>query len=115
MPQLPPPPVPERLREMLKDYPEHVDRLQSALTDYVLKPFKLMPFDGAVWALEGRLESFCIEADEEVKAAESRGDGSEIARKKATAQQMSRACWKQVWIGDDGLREYFERHKDAFR
>lgn len=48
MPRLPPPPVPERLREMLKDYPEHVDRLQAALTDYVLKPFKLMPFDGAV-------------------------------------------------------------------
>jgi hypothetical protein len=31
MPSLPSPPVPQRLREMLKDYPEHVERLQEAL------------------------------------------------------------------------------------
>lgn len=115
MPQLPPPPVPQRLREMLKDYPEHLDRLQEALSDYVRKPFKLMPFDGATWALEGRLETFCLEADEEERAAEATGDADEISRKRAKAQQMSRACWKQVWIGDDALREYFAEHKDAFR
>lgn len=116
MQQLPPPPVPEKLREMLKDYPEHLRRLQEALTDYVHKPFKLMPFDGATWALEGRLEAFCLEADEEVKVAEAQGEGEEeIARKKAKAKHMSRACWKQVWIGDEGLREYFSQHKDAFQ
>jgi hypothetical protein len=67
---------------MLKDYPEPLDRLQEALSDYVRNPFKLMPFDGATWAPEGRLENFCLEADEEERAAEAAGDADEISRKK---------------------------------
>lgn len=29
---IPPPPVPQRLREMLKDYPDLIERLQADLT-----------------------------------------------------------------------------------
>jgi hypothetical protein len=37
------PPVPQRLREMLKDYPEHVERIQAYLNDYLSKPSKVIP------------------------------------------------------------------------
>lgn len=46
MKQLPPPPVPQKLREMLKDYPGHIERLQEVL-DYAIDPTKthVMPAD----------------------------------------------------------------------
>ena len=90
MPQLPPPPVPQGLRNMLKDYPEHIERLQDALNVYSLKPFKLMPFDGAIWALEGRLETFCLEADEEMEAAKASNDLDRVAQ--AKAKQFAFSC-----------------------
>ncbi|MCU1125268.1 hypothetical protein JAK51_03310 [Stenotrophomonas maltophilia] len=57
------PPVPATLREMLKDYPEHIERLQEVLNRSVERSRKIpfMPFDNAIWALEGRLQTFAIE------------------------------------------------------
>lgn len=74
---LPPPVVPKELREILADYPEHLERVQESLNDYVCKPFKLMLFDGAIWALEGITEAFINEADKELAIA--RGNGNEEA------------------------------------
>lgn len=85
------PPVPQGLREMLKDYPEHIQRLQDALNEYARKPFKLMPFDGAIWALEGRLETFCLEASEEVRMAEESRDPARISRAREMKSAFSAA------------------------
>jgi hypothetical protein len=83
MTTLTPPPVPKGLREMLKDYPEHIQRLQSALDEYVQKPFRLMPLDGVIWALEGRLETFVAEARQELRAAEASGNVEAIKQAKS--------------------------------
>jgi hypothetical protein len=74
---------------MLKDDPGHIERLQDALDVYSPKPFKLMPF-GAIWALEGRLETFCLEAAAEMEAAKASNDLDRVAQ--AKAKQFAFSC-----------------------
>lgn len=105
MPSLPQPPVPQGLREMLKDYPEHIQRLQGALNDYMQKPFRLMPFDGAIWALEGRLETFVSEARQEVRAAEASGDVEAIEQAKSKKFTFGAARADMGLLSD--LQAYF--------
>lgn len=107
MPQLPPPPVPQGLRSMLRDYPEHIERLQEALNAYSLKPFKLMPFDGAIWALEGRLERFCLEADAELETAKANNDPERITLAKAKQFAFSRARGNMGLLTD--LQDHIRR------
>ncbi len=77
------PPVPQKLQEMLKDYPEYIDRLQNDLMRVITKPSKSTPpFEVAIWELEGTLETFISEARAELKAAEASGDRDAIARAK---------------------------------
>lgn len=62
------------LREMLKDYPEHIERLQEALNSVVERPMKgTPPPEVAIWELEGTLETFVSEAREELRAGEESG------------------------------------------
>jgi hypothetical protein len=83
MSQIPMPPVPQGLREMLKDYPEYIHRLQSDLMRVITKPSKSTPpFEVAIWELEGTLETFIDEAREELKAAEASGDAEAIENAK---------------------------------
>jgi hypothetical protein len=85
MSSIAPPPVPQHLREMLKDYPEHLERLQEVLTDLVAKPFPgVDPFDRAIWLLDGTLGTFIDEAKYELKAAKQGADPAaiEVAEKK---------------------------------
>lgn len=99
------PPVPQWLHERLKDYPEHIARLQQALTDYARKPFKLMPFDGAVWAIEGCLETFASEARRDIREAEFAGDADALAQAKAKKLAFGSA---RVDMGDmTELLDYF--------
>ena len=115
MPKLPPPPVPQRLREMLKDYPEHVRTLQNDLNELIAKPFRGTPiFEQAIWALEGALDTFIDEARTELHAAEASGDAEAIARAEAKNLLMGRARSKGRWIADDALWEYFQANKEAF-
>jgi hypothetical protein len=115
MPKLPPPPVPQKLREMLKDYPGHIERLQEVLKPFATPKVRLMPFDEAIWALEGRLDTFISEARAELKAAEATGDMQAIERAEAKERLMFRAA-----SGNGGMRNlhelklYFDAHKDAF-
>jgi hypothetical protein len=75
MSQSPPPPVPQGLREMLKDYPDHIQELQKSLNRVITKPSKSTPpFEVAIWELERTLETFIDEAREELKAAEASGE-----------------------------------------
>jgi septation ring formation regulator EzrA len=73
------PPVPQGLRDMLKDYPEHIERLQEVLNRNMESGSSLMPFDEAIWSLEGRLETFISEARQELRVAEANGDSETIA------------------------------------
>lgn len=116
MAQPSPPPVPARLREMLKDYPMHIDRLQEALNTVIEKPAKATPpFEVSIWALESRLGAFVIEARKELRAAEATGNEDAISQAGAKERLMSRASWKHVWLTDEALREYFQKNKDALR
>lgn len=107
MPTLPTPPVPQGIRELLIDYPNHIRRLQEALSDYAKKPFRVMPFDGAIWALEGRLDTFVSEARKELKQAKASGDDQDIARAEEKEILMLHACLvSQYDLGE--LAEYFD-------
>jgi hypothetical protein len=114
MPHLPLPPVPQTLRDMLKDYPEHIETLQADLNGVVEKPFKGTPmFEQAIWALEGASETFINEAREELKAAEASGDPVVIARAKAKRFTMGSARLNMGGMPD--LFGYFQDHKEAFK
>ncbi|MBL8262335.1 MAG: hypothetical protein JNM58_07920 [Xanthomonadaceae bacterium] len=111
-----PPPVPLRLREMLKDYPEHIERLQESLNTVVDQPSKgTPPFEVAIWVLESRLGAFVMEARKELKDAQTTGNGDAISQADAKERLMSRASWKHVWLTDQALWEYFQLHKDALQ
>jgi len=98
------PPVPAKLREMLKDYPEHIERLQERLIVVAEAPRSSVPrFELAVWALEGRLDTFISEARGELAAATASGDPAVIEKADAKERLMSQAAWKHVWIGDEAL------------
>lgn len=113
MPMLPSAPVPQELREMLKNYPEYIERLQEVLVEFTTPKINLMPFDQAIWLLEGRLETFMSEARAEVKAAEANGDAQAVARAKEKRSVMGSA---RLDMGNlDELWGYFETHKEAFQ
>jgi hypothetical protein len=117
MPKLPPPPVPQRLREMLKDYPEHVRTLQNDLNELIAKPFRGTPiFEQAIWALEGALDTFIDEAGTELHAAEASGDAEAIARAEAKESLMFSARSSNDGLCDlNELYAYFEANKGAFQ
>lgn len=107
------PPVPLRLREMLKDYPGHIDRLQEALNTVIDKPSKATPpFEVAIWVLESRLGTFITEARDELKAAEATGSTEAISRAKLKELLMSKARSVNGGMSDLGdLWVYFEQRK----
>lgn len=78
------PPVPQGLREMLKHYPELIERLQEELNYLVEKPPSVTPpFERAIWILEDTLDSFAADAREDVNVAEAGGDADAIASAKS--------------------------------
>lgn len=114
MPNPPPPPVPQKLREMLKDYPEHIERLQEVLNVIIQKPmYGTPPFERAIWLLEGRLETFIAEARAELKAAEASGDAEAIQQAKVKRSVMGTA--RANFGGMSDLRAYFDSHREALQ
>lgn len=105
MSTIPPPPVPKALREMLKDYPEHIQTLQERLNRAMLKRSRSVPpFEEAVWALEDAIGAFIPEARRELETAKAGGDPKVIeeAKKKDFAVGSAR-----LDMGDlSDLREY---------
>lgn len=106
-----PPPVPEKLCEFLKDYPAHIKRLQGTLRLVTEKdPSRKPRMERVIWALEGQLETFHSEARSELLAARASGDDGAVARAEAREKLMSQLLWKDAWIGDLGLWNYFQGH-----
>ncbi|HYP85057.1 hypothetical protein [Variovorax sp.] len=105
------PPVPPALREMLKDYPEHIEEIQRSLNDVAAKPLKGTPvFEQALWALEGALGSFIDEAQEELRLAEASGDPQAIENARQKRHLMFDARGERDW---DDLWEFFEGNRGA--
>jgi hypothetical protein len=122
MANIPPPPVPPRLREMLKDYPALIQEVQDGLDSLVRKmvaegAVSLPPFEEAVWYLEDTLDAFYSRAQKDLKAAEVGGDLPAIDRAKQKRYLMGRTRSDRPWNdeGDQSLWDYFRRYKEAFK
>lgn len=102
---------------MLKDYPEHVERIQAYLSNYLSKPPKVTPlFEQAIWALEGCLDMFIHEAQDELEAAQAGVDTDVIARAEGKISLMRRARSSNGGMKDlENLWEYIEAHKGALK
>lgn len=111
---LPQPPIPQRLRELLKGYPGHLARIQEVLNKVVEKPLKLTPlFEQAIWALEDQTTVFIREAQAELEAAQEVGDADAIARAEFKEELMFSARSVNDGLGDlRVIRDYLLAHKD---
>lgn len=109
MPQ-PVPPVPAKLLELLKDYPDHIEQLQKALNSIKNRRIKSTPpFEAAVWELEDCLSAFKIEARAEIEAAVASGDPQAIERAKEKERVMSFARSSNIGLANlSELRAYFD-------
>jgi hypothetical protein len=117
MARLIPPTVPPKLRELLKDYPGHIERLQEVLEEFAEPKLRLQPFDDALWALQDVLSGFIDEALSELEAAEAKGDAAEIAKADAKRDLMmfARSANGGMRVSSmDDLWGYFQTNKEAF-
>jgi len=108
-----PPPVPAKLLELLKDYPDHIKQLQKALISVRDgRQNYAPPFEAAVWLLEDYLSSFKSEARVELDAAEASGNPQAIERAKEKEQLMSFARSGNIGLANlSELRAYFDRNR----
>ena len=117
---LPLPPIPQRLREMLKDYPKHLQQLQEDL-NYALdgsRPARGTTnhvFEEMIWALEGCLDAFIREAKDELEAAQASGDAEAVGRADLKLRLMFRARSSnggmKLFYMDD-LTHYLEKYQE---
>ncbi|RSZ32774.1 MULTISPECIES: hypothetical protein [unclassified Variovorax] len=108
MSRLAPPPIPPRLRDVLKDYPVHLEQLQQELNKFAERTEpSLAPFEEAAWIIESALDAFVIDAIGEQKVAEASGDPAAIAKAHEKAAVMAIASGKRTWLGDGSLLDYF--------
>ncbi|WP_248298450.1 hypothetical protein [Stenotrophomonas maltophilia] len=106
------PPVPAKLREMLRDYPEHIKSLQEALNSVSNRRIKsLPPFEDAVWKLEDCLDGFINDAQGELTAARASGNTQSIAAADEKFKLMFRA--RSGNGGMKGLHELYEYFKGS--
>ena len=114
MPKLPAPPVPQKLCELLKDYPEYIASLQDILDTFSKPKPRLQPFDEAIWLLEDSLADFLAKASMELEAAKIGSDAVAIEQATKKVESLSLARGKFRWITDEGLWNYFQDNKEAF-
>jgi hypothetical protein len=106
-------PVPVKLRELLRDYPELIDEIEDGLNGLVVNPYQSTPIiDQAIWLLEDTLSKFTLNVQNELKDAENSGDVAAIERAKAKQASVFKARPKQAWL--IGLDE-FEQYAKAYR
>ena len=102
------PPVPQRLRDMLKDYPDLIEALASTLKAAATNSRGNPPFEMAVWSLQDMLSRFISDARDELTAAEAGGDPQAIERADDKLNLMFRARSPSIGLGDlDELWAYF--------
>ncbi|HYQ23523.1 hypothetical protein [Stenotrophomonas sp.] len=110
---LPPPPIPSKLRDALKDYPEHIEELQKTLDSVKGRRIRSFPaFHYAAWKLEDCLADFIAEARAQVATAGASGDPRAIERAKEKEKLMIYArsiCTGLANLSE--LRAYFAANK----
>ena len=112
---LPPIPIPPRLPELLKDYPELLNEIRQTLDSYLRRPMYTQPLDGALWALEGRLSTFISRARTEVRHAETSDDAEALAKAEAKLSIMFRARSSNGGLKDTkNICDYFRDHEGTF-
>jgi hypothetical protein len=115
MPNIPPPPVPQPLREMLKDYPELIEELQRRLIDLMSDHARSIPmFEQAIWLLQDALSAFRSNANKELKAAEQSGDSALIEKAKTKRFLIGRARNESPWSENREFWNYFQTYREAF-
>ncbi len=113
---VPPPLVPEKLRELLADYLSYVGLLQQAIDKAVAEPRPSAPrIELIVWGLEDCLDGLILSAKDELNVAKAGGDIAAITKAEARELLMHRARSKQVWVGDPGLLDYLQNDGEAAR
>jgi hypothetical protein len=106
---IPQPPVPQFLREMLKDYPEIIQDIQDGLNEIERKWGT--PFNEIWEELESALSHHRFEASEALKEAEQTGDSQAIFRAKIKFDAVVEA---RRGPSLDELHDYFQAYKGAF-
>ena len=105
MARIPPPPVPQFLRETLKDYPEIVQDIQEVLADAASSsPY----FDWAITRLQDTLSAYRSNAYEAFKAVEKAADSQAIYKAKVKYDALVDA---RRWPSLDELQNYYETYK----
>lgn len=118
---LPLPPIPQRLREMLKDYPGHLQQLQKDLNNRLDGPRPARGttnhvFEKMIWALEDCLDAFIGEAKDELEAAQASGDAEAVARADVKLRLMFRARSGSVgMLNLSELRAYINQHEKVLQ
>jgi hypothetical protein len=118
---LPLPPIPLRLREMLQDYPGHLARLQEVLNMTLDGPRPARGsvnnvFEQMIWALEGRLETFIHEAQDELETAQASGDAEAIVRADAKLRLMFRSRSSNGGMNNlEEIWSYLEMHQETLK
>ena len=109
---LPPPPVPQRLREILKDYPELIQTLQEDLNSVITDPIRgTPPFELAIWRLEDALSAFINEVRRELDAVKADGDPETIEKTEEKLRIMFRARSSGGGMNNlSEVRRYFDAH-----
>ena len=111
---LPPIPIPPRLVELLKDYPDLVQEIRDTLDFYLKRP-SYQPLDGALWLLEDTLSDFISRVRDEVKHAENSGDKDAVVKAETKLSVMFRARSKNGGLKDtNNICDYFEKYGEAF-
>ena len=107
-PRRPLPALPESLREPLKDYPEHLERLQLALHGVVIAPAsRLTRLEMALWALEDRVGRFVAEAQLELEVARSSGDAERLECAVQDEAVMRGLPGRDEWLKDPAFPTSF--------
>jgi hypothetical protein len=120
MAKIPPPPVPPRMREMLKDYPAMIEEVQSGLNHIVGVMLDghggTPPFERAVWRLQDCLDRLADEANAEIARANASGDLEAGKRAEKRIDLIWRVRGNRPWHdrSDQSLWTYFKIYKAAF-
>lgn len=115
-PKRPRPPIPQRIRELLSEYPDLLERLQDALDEVVTKPERSTPpFEVAIWALEDTLSAFISKAQGELAAQKGGNDSSLVRQLEKKRDVLFSARSRGYGMSDmRELRAYFPS-EGAFR
>lgn len=112
---LPPPPLPQDLRERFRGHPEHLAELECALKSVVAqRSMNPDPFERAVWALTDTLEKFAVDARATHRHAAVSGDSAAL---KGADQELAFMLQSGTALSYDltSLQRYFKDHSEAFR